>query len=367
MKNIVSSPDAEMWINSKKLLDFCIGMSSLSAPCDPIVLKKQNSEMKIHSQIHVHIIKPTGTGKSTIAKNIPGAEVIHGYTPASIMGSITKTGDFVPSFLIPFAKKTIIFDEFNKLHPSCYQAILSLLEDQYYVKTLGYLIKGNIDSSKLGVMKKDGWQCIPFESMNGFRTYVRFSVITFSSNLSKLMKEELLSRGICFKLESTFDETIDEFCGDYSMDIKNIPKLKYLGEIILNNYEKVVQEIRGLMKQSKFWDWIDMHSGYGTRICSFMFRIAAMYARIQGRNEILRTDLESAYKLLPEIIFNQRKVALTSQQHQILGAIHKLKKDGEKITGGVIARMVNAEPTNVWAAIRWLKLYGFDVGDCNEE
>ncbi len=365
-KPLEQSKEVKEWLLNQNFMDFSIGMSVLSAPCDKIIEQKKNTTFDLHSQIHTHIIKPTGAGKSTIAEQIPNAKVIYGYTPASIMGTINKNGDMVQSALTEVANRVVIFDEFDKVKGVCYQAMLNFLARQQYSRTLGFKIQRPPRQEELGDFKKSGWEYNISPLMNGFGVKIRFSAITFSARLSKMMKQELMSRGICFKIEETFEEIMKDFRNDTSLKTfklvtgkKQKTKLNYKGQVTFPDYEKRNLEIIEKMKATKFWTWVNYRSGFGTRIFEFIIKIASMFARTEGRNEITKDDYERANEYLLPIIINQRKIDLTENEHKILGMIHRSQTEGQEINITGIANTLGMEKQNVSKYIQKLKYYGF--------
>ena len=167
---------------SDTLINACV--ESASQP--PLV----TPEFEILSQFHVLIAMPFSTGKSLVAKSIPNAKICLNYTLPSMVGTIDKNGNIINSALKESAKGVFIIDEAHRLSSSSVDALLSLLEQGYYKRDLGYKVNGSLNIT--GDIEKDGYVLEPSE--NGFKIKVRFACIWFGERIYKFHEKAFLSR-----------------------------------------------------------------------------------------------------------------------------------------------------------------------------
>lgn len=120
----------------EETLSACIS----TAKSEPIQTLQKDRYVSFHSQLHGMLLMPSGSLKSTILGNInPKAYVkIHDYTYPSLLGSIGKTGNIIPGYVMQAAGKCLICDEFHSLDWKSRKALLSLTEDQQAIRVLGY-------------------------------------------------------------------------------------------------------------------------------------------------------------------------------------------------------------------------------------
>lgn len=125
---------------------------------------------KVHmlrAQLHPLIVAPFGMGKSSISKILSvglGKDlfIIDNFTKASIEGTISKEGEYVPSVLVNVRGKIFFIDEWNSLDSFAQNSMLSVLENQRINRSLGITIKRPYHTplkdkqSKYGTFKASG-------------------------------------------------------------------------------------------------------------------------------------------------------------------------------------------------------------------
>lgn len=102
----------------------------------------------LRPQQHVLLVGPFGLGKSSLWKSLrtqlkegKDCEYITDYSYPGIVGTISKAGEFIPGKISRAGGKIIFIDEFQKLSGSAKNALLSLLEDQYFQRALGFKVQ----------------------------------------------------------------------------------------------------------------------------------------------------------------------------------------------------------------------------------
>jgi len=112
-----------------------------------IILEQKNNKIySLRPQVHVLVISPYGTGKSSITKSLvtrfpKDVFRVDDLTKSALYGSISKNNDYIPSILTQCAGKLMIIDEWNNIRNEAYAGMLSVLENQFLAKTLGFKVK----------------------------------------------------------------------------------------------------------------------------------------------------------------------------------------------------------------------------------
>lgn len=97
-------------------------------------------------QMHILFVAPFGSGKSSIMKKIgkrfpDDMFFIDDFTKPSLEGSIDKaTKDYVPSFLVNCGGKVMVVDEWNNVDSFGQNALLSVLENQRVLRSIGFKV-----------------------------------------------------------------------------------------------------------------------------------------------------------------------------------------------------------------------------------
>ena len=123
-----------------------------------IYIEENGKIFKIRAQIHPMIISPFGTGKSAITSTLDEEKIfkIENFTRASIEGSISKDGDYIPSVLTRTGGKLFIIDEWNSIDFFGQTALLGILENQQTTRSIGFKVKSPynfLDNAKRPLVK----------------------------------------------------------------------------------------------------------------------------------------------------------------------------------------------------------------------
>src|SRR3990167_11308743 len=108
------------------------------------IVLKQSRDYYMRPQMHILLVSPFGTTKSSITKRLKQTYtdkdiwLIDDFTKASVEGSIGKDGDYVPPIVIHLGGKIMIVDEWNNVDQYGQQALLAVLENQSWKRSLGF-------------------------------------------------------------------------------------------------------------------------------------------------------------------------------------------------------------------------------------
>ena len=111
---------------------------------------------KLRPQMHLFICQGFGTGKSSVFKNIKKAVgdardgegdcyIEDDFTRAGFQGSVNKNSGYVEGLVNRIGGKVLCVDEWNTVTPDGRSALLSVLENNYFSRNLGFSIKKELE------------------------------------------------------------------------------------------------------------------------------------------------------------------------------------------------------------------------------
>jgi len=111
-----------------------------------IIQELADKEFMLRPQLHILLVSPFGTFKSSITKKLEKQYSntiypIDDFTKPGLEGSIAKDGDYVPPLLTRLGGKLLIIDEWNNVDFFGQRALLGLLENQRVSRTIGFKVK----------------------------------------------------------------------------------------------------------------------------------------------------------------------------------------------------------------------------------
>lgn len=111
-----------------------------------ISIQEEKRVFNMRPQLHVMIISPFGTFKSSMTKIFKHyfedyIYPVDTFTRAGIEGTISKDGDYIPPLLIKLGGKVMIVDEWNSLDCIAQESLLGILENQATSRNLGFKLK----------------------------------------------------------------------------------------------------------------------------------------------------------------------------------------------------------------------------------
>jgi len=127
-------------------LDLVLSTTMTLRKVKSILLKEKKGEYNLRPQMHILIVSPFGTFKSSITKKMEklfpkDVYPIDNFTRPSIEGSIGRDGEYIPSLIVRLGGKLMIIDEWNSVDYSAQIALLGILENQRINRTLGFKVR----------------------------------------------------------------------------------------------------------------------------------------------------------------------------------------------------------------------------------
>jgi DNA-binding MarR family transcriptional regulator len=344
-----------MEIEDEKLIGIFIGASVESAAQLPFIIKHKNgSEHQIISQIHNLFVFPFGTGKSVLANKIPSSLLSLSHTEPSIVGSISKEGTLVKSDLVNAAKKVYVMDECHRLNKNGMDAMLSLLEDGYYDRSLGFALRAPL---KEGNYKKDGWEITSARSLNNIGLRVKFSCIGFCERITKMMQGAFLSRFAVFNVVMTDEDIFNLMRGEGVLKAGHV-KEKYplmRKPVEFNCYDDFVDEYQKLVMEKKLNFIFNMQEkGYISRIGGHLAKLTAHFCRLDGKSVVEPKHYKKALQFAPLLMRNLKESSLTPVLYNVYDA-YFIRKNKQVD----VAKELNVTKSYVSSSVSYLKAQGF--------
>ncbi len=293
--------------------------SVMSAPIRSLIAyDKFGDRFETRAQLNIILVSSFGSGKGSLFREIEqrGLGVrLTDYSSAGIIGTLRPSGKLTLPFTIYCAGKTLCIDEFQKFGKSQRDALLSLMEDQYYRKPLGFEVKEelNIEDKYYKIQARG----------NYFAIWVKCSYICGCMHFKRKTIDDLalLSRGIPIVLTMEEDEGIELFLGKSRL-ILNDSILRHYNKMDAEKVEisySVRKTLTDLFKEQL--KGYKIESGFITRALWDLTRIAGVRALMDSRTEILEDDIYEAIKFAPIQILGYARGSLTFKQMEIYSAI----------------------------------------------
>lgn len=283
-----------------------------SAPQPEIITPHFN----LLSQFHLLIAMPFSTGKSTITKALPNAKISLNYTLPSIVGTVTKEGDFVNSALKESVNGVFVMDEAHRLSPKSVDAMLSFLEQGYYSRNLGFKIK---DAGKEFGEEGTGFH-VKIEE-NGFKIWVRFSCLWLGERIYDFHKKAFLSRFFPLSILPTRDNIKTFMYGDSFLDFKQRKKFKVFKKSCRMNKKVHDYLTTKWIEISDKFNFPQYDLGYLVRGKGQMIKLSAHFCRLRGKVNIIQKDCDKALKFAEICLMNYKLVQLTPLEIKVFSLV----------------------------------------------
>lgn len=307
-------------IDEKSIIDILIKASIESAPQPKIYIELYDSH--IISQFHTMIIVPFGLGKTSKAMQIPNSHILYNYTFASMVGTINKDGDLIESDLMNACKKVLVIDEGHRLDDHAKDALLNLLSNGTYSRSLGYKIKQF--TKQVGSVKK-GFMIRPCKSGSSFDLYAQFSCVFFCEWLPKKFRQAFSSRFIPVILEANYDDVYD-FARGISILGSKLNKFDFT---IYKDEIRVPADLhdRFVLKHKELTtpfqkDFSNETMGYISRNIINLIKLACHFSRLRGRTVLEWLDFERVIPLIIPTMKWSLQTKLTLHQFKILSMLN---------------------------------------------
>lgn len=294
-------------------------MSILSSVMTKI---KTDDGYEVRPQIHTLIISPFGSGKSSIfrdlEKRVEAGYRLTEYTLPGLIGTIKPSGLVTKGFALKCAGKVLIIDEFQKLQIQAKDALLSILEEQFYRRNLGFEVNPPYrDKGEYHEVNCEG---------NMFDVSVRLSAVIGTMYYRRDRIEDLALLSRCYPIAITFtsDDALKLYLGEYNIDFtgvkENIDKYKH-AEVLLHEKERqrIAERYKTLIKD------YDVLAGFVTRSMWDITRIAAILSIADGSYEITSEAVEDAMKYAPYELSGYARAQLNQTEMRVYSYILQKK------------------------------------------
>jgi hypothetical protein len=308
-----------MGVEKMNLIEELFGLAIASAPTKGLKIHQEDgTAFNTRLSLNVLIVSPFGTGKSSFLGTIERAGygvVVHEYTLPALIGTIKKSGEIIEGFVIRSAGKTLLIDEFQKFGKREKEALLSIMEDHVYTRTLGYQIAPPVS-------KGDEFWSIEGEG-NAFTVRVRNAFIIGSMYFRKRTIEDkaLLSRSFPLVVRPTIEDAISiitrgsnfrlpkELDDWYNATLNKEAEMPVeVGKYLSKRYQEEVKE-----------DMIEI--GFIVRGMMDIARLSGLYALIDGRTEITKDDIDKALKFAPLQVMGYNLGSLTPASIEVYSIV----------------------------------------------
>jgi len=273
---------------------------------------------KTRGQINVLLVSSFGSGKSALFRAIEEAELgvrCTDYTMPGIIGSIRPNGRVVRGFVIHARGSTLLIDEFQKFGKKEKDALLSLMEDHFYRRPLGYNVDPPIEES-------DEFHILRARE-NYYEVYSKLSFIIGSMYFRRKTVDDyaLLSRCFPVVLTMTENDAFDLYMGKTRFKLSS--KLERKREIVAHRDIFVSDRIQGLMSElyKESMKGFNIESGFIARGLWDLTRISAVESALRGYEEISEEEVYNAIKFAPIQILGYGRGQLTMKQMDVYSVI----------------------------------------------
>jgi len=303
------------------MIEELFGLAVASAPTKALkIYQADGSVYTTRLSLNVLLIAPFGATKSSFLNAVEttgyGVKVDE-YSLPAIIGTIKKSGEVVKGFVTKSAGKVLLIDEFQKFGKREKEALLSLMEDHQFTRTLGYKIAPPVHIDE------------EFYSLHGEENYftlkVRNAFIIATMEFKKRTIEDkallsrafplvlnpskedaygLITRGTSFKLPKAINDWYEKA---YNATVE-LPL--ETGEYLATKYKELTENTM-------------LELGFITRGMMDIARIAGMIAVIDGRTQITKDDINHALKYVPIQILGYNLGYLTPAELEVYSIIAK--------------------------------------------
>jgi len=300
--------------------------SASSAQAPNLRLMQKNGYFDTRAQIHVMLILPFGAGKTTGIVKLPASRfhLLTEYTAPGMLGTILKDGRYSVGEIVKAAGKCVGLDEFQKYSWKSKEALLNLLEQQFYVRNLGY-------PSTSAIKQKRKFYSIELkQGDNTMRIFSRFSCIAtgmFKPNIrmnalddkrittGKIAEWAFMSRFIPVSLKLDLESMYKVISGNPVFTINRVDN--YSETPVFDDYLKLVEQHMKIAKDLPFIDVFGPDKyGIITRNCLDIARLSAYDSRNSGSVE----NWDKWLNFVPFFAYNSVFSTLTNNEYLVLNS-----------------------------------------------
>jgi hypothetical protein len=262
-----------------------------------VVIEQEKGTFLLRPQLHVMVVSPFGTFKSSITKRLKKQHAldiycIDNFTRAGMEGTISKDGEYVPSLIKSLGGKALIIDEWNSVDYYGQRALLGILENQSFSRVLGFKVKKNyFHKDKFGSFS------IRENCITGNKQFCCIAYAMDYPYSDNQADKALLSRFTPLFIEPTIDYMKENTIGNFELNIYD-----HSGDVD----EIVVTKECYLAFHQRYYDYIDSYKlvpdntddyGFLSRVMSDVLRLGIFI--YLGKNkpdaEIVKIDCPDCF------------------------------------------------------------------------
>jgi hypothetical protein len=303
----------------EEILEACAS----SARADRLILNQKKGLFPVRAQLHVQLCLPFAGGKTTAIVALPKNRfhVLTEYTLPGMCGTIGKDGRPVMGEVIKCAGKCAGLDEFQKYSLKCKEALLNLLEQQFYNRNLGY-------ASMAGISKSTKYYSVSLKAGdNTMRITSRFSCLTTSMikpNVQAIARSSaglaektteyaFMSRFVPINLNLNLQDMYKVIRGEPVFEISRVHE--YGSTPVFEDYLKMTYEHEKIANGLPFLDNFEPDKfGFVSRNCLDVARLAAFSSR--GAGSV--TDWQKWLNYVPWMLWNYVSATLSLNEYKVL-------------------------------------------------
>jgi len=294
-------------------------------------VEKNDLIFSMRARIHALLISPFGTGKTSQVIQINNASVVsaNDITFPGLIGTITKTGEFIIGSCYKAGGKLLVIDEAQRMTKKTKNAMNSLLEPPHtYNRALGYKM--------LKPFRKRGKYRWVRGSENDFEIGSKFSCIASSMRIREGtdVEDAWNSRFILIRMKITENYMKKLLSGDIIFDINAI---RYEGDFTFDDYMRYQKYYWNMYDKSKFKSYFSKNPnmyGYLSRNSGDIIRLAAFVCASENRSAIQFEDVKMIYdKYWKIMMYNMLMAPLTKEEYTILNNIDLTESEIAAILG----------------------------------
>lgn len=311
-------------------------------------IEDNNKIFLMRGKINSLLISPFGTGKTSQIIRINNVDIVTGNDVSfpGLIGTITRTGEFIVGSCFKAGGKLLIIDEAQKMSRETKNAMNSLLDPPHrYGRVLGYkMLKPYKRKCKYNWVRG---------SENEFEIGSKFSCIASSLRMVEDIdiEDAWNSRFIPIRMKITDDYMMNLLAGRNVFDINAI---KFEHDFEFEEYMKFHEYYWSKYGSSKFKEYFERYPdkrGYLSRNYGDLVRLAAFASAADGRFRIYFNDTKVMFdKYWNIMMYNMLMSPLTTEEYTILNNIDKTEDE--------LARILCLSQPNVSHYIQNLKRKG---------
>ena len=296
------------------MLENLVKIAIMSAPTRSIIT---HTGMRLRSQLNILILAPYGSGKTTLTRQIEkeglGVRITR-YTYASIIGTITKSGEIREPAVVKGAGKLIMIDEFQNIRAELRDELLTLMEEQLAERELAFTVQRPIERrGKYYEMTAEG---------GSLRTRVRASymITTMDLKFRRTQDLALLSRAFPIALGFNLEDAEALIRGDIVYDFSDVKEHLFL----FDNKEMRISEeesMRIFDMLKELAEKYKIEAGHVMRMWGDMVRIANVLSILKGYDEVKYSPALRTYAKI--YVQGVRGAELGAREFQVLDYIEK--------------------------------------------